>query len=125
MHLVQVVLDEHSKQPPLAEHVAQVAELAELAAYKKYFYEHPVQEIGVEDDPPHLLHCEESCVLAPAYGGQDKQVPPSYAPKFLTHVAQTLFELVDVLVKVKHAYICTAAMHVGVATPFVVILTKK
>lgn len=40
-------------------------------------------------------------------------------------MAQTLFVLVDVLVKVKHACICTAAIHVGVVILFVVILTKK
>lgn len=66
MHFVQLVLVEHSKQPPLAEHVAHVAVDAALAAYKKYFDEHPVHEITVADVPPHLLHCAESCVLAPA-----------------------------------------------------------
>lgn len=66
MHLVQLVLEEHSKQPPLAEHVAQVALEAALAAYKKYFYEHPEHVISVEDDPLHLLHYAESYTFAPA-----------------------------------------------------------
>lgn len=66
MHLVQLVLLEHSKQPPLAEHVAHVADDAALAAYKKYFVEHPAHDISVVDDPPHLLHYAESYTLAPA-----------------------------------------------------------
>lgn len=66
MHFVQLVAEVHSKQPPLAEHEAHVAEDAALAACKKYFVEHAAHDISVVDDPPHLLHYAESYTLAPA-----------------------------------------------------------